>query len=201
MPDDPLALGPVDAAESRLVACPHSWFALRVKSNREKIVADAVRGKGYEAFLPLYRSRRRWTDRYQDIDLPLFSVYVFCRFDVQYRLPLLTIPSVVQIVGRGKTPHPVEDAEIAAIQTLVASGFSLQPWPFLEVGHRVRIEEGPLRGVEGLVTDLKGSDQLIVSITLLQRSVAVAIDRRWARPLTAQRGPHRAGLAKHARTA
>jgi|SRR5579862_401605 len=201
MSDDPLVLGSFESPQSPVVGCAHSWFALRVKSNREKIVADALKGKGYEEFLPLYRSRRRWTDRFQDIDLPLFPGYVFCRFDVQYRLPLLTIPSVVQIVGIGKVPYPVDNAEIAAIQTLVASGFSVQPWPFLEVGHRVRIEEGPLRGVEGLVTDIQGAGQLVVSITLLQRSVAVAIDRRWARPLTAQHVPHSPELARNARTA
>jgi len=162
------------------------WFALRVKSNREKVVADSIKWKGYEEFLPLYRTRRRWSDRFQDVDLPLFPGYVFCRFDVLKRLPLLIIPGVVNVVGRGKVPVPVEDEEIQALQTLVASGLRLQPWPFLGVGDRVTVEEGPLRGVEGVVMSTKGTLQLVVSVNLLQRSVAVAVDRRWVRPESGQ---------------
>jgi transcription antitermination factor NusG len=183
VPNVPFVLRTSEPGESS----SHSWFALWVKSNREKIVAEAATRKGYENFLPLYRSRRRWSDRYRDIDLPLFPGYVFCRLDVRKRLPLLTIPSVVQIVGIGKVPIPVDDDEIAAIRTLVWSGLSLQPWPLLEAGHRVRIAEGPLRNVEGIVIEIKGSYRLIVSITLLQRSVAVAINRSWVRPMEPQR--------------
>lgn len=131
--------------------------------------------------------------------MPLFPGYVFCRFDVVDRLPLLIIPGVVCVVGLGKTPLPVKDEEIEAIRTLVASGLPLQPWPLLAVGDRVRIEEGPLRGVTGAVMAVKGTLQLVVSVTLLQRSVTVTMDRSWLRP-EARRGrplPDAADCMRH----
>jgi transcription antitermination factor NusG len=182
-------------AEARKLA----WFALRVKSNREKVVADAVQWKGYETFLPLYQSRRRWSERYKDVSLPLFPGYVFSRFDIHDRLPLLIVPGVVNVVRLGKVPIAVDDTEIDDVRTLVASGLGVQPWPFLGVGERVSVEEGPLHGVTGVVTAFKGALQLVVSITLLQRSVAVAVDRRWVRPES--RNGVSAGLIRQAQTA
>ncbi len=88
-------------------------------------------------------------------------------------------PGVIQIVGVGKTPIPVEEPEIAAIQRVGKSGLPTMPWPYLEVGHVVRIEEGPLQGLSGMVLKIKSGPKLVLSVSLLQRSVAVEIDRRW----------------------
>jgi transcription antitermination factor NusG len=158
------------------------WYALQVASRCEKAVAAGLALRGYSEFLPLFRSRRRWSDRFQDVDLPLFSGYVFCRLDIDNRLPVLLIPGVVRIVGLGKIPMPVAEGEIAAVQKIASSGLLAQPWPFLKVGQTVTIEEGPLRNVTGILAEIDGSDQLIVSITLLQRSLAVAIPRHSIRP-------------------
>jgi len=160
----------------------YPWYALQVASRCEKAVASGLALRGYAEFLPLYRSRRRWSDRFQDVDLPLFPGYVFCQLDVNNRLPALLIPGVVRIVGLGKMPIPVDDDEIAAVQAVVGSGLLMQPWPFLKTGQTVRIEEGPLRSVTGILTEINGSEQLVVSITLLQRSLAVAIPRHAIRP-------------------
>lgn len=160
------------------------WYALQVASRCEKAVASGLALRGYTGLLPLYRSRRRWSDRAQDVDLPLFSGYVFCRLDVNHRLPVLMIPGVVRIVGLGKTPIPVDENEIAAVQTVVNSGLLAQPWPFLRTGQAVTIEEGPLRSVTGVLTEIDGSEQLIISITLLQRSLAVSIPRHAVRPVS-----------------
>ena len=138
-----------------------------------------------ETFLPLYRSRRRWSDRFRELDLPLIPGYVFCRFDAAHRLPILTTAGVVNIVGAGKTPQPVDEVEMQALMTAVRAGLHLQLWPFLKVGQRVLIEEGPLRSLEGILVTTKGKDQLILSVSLLQRSVAIAVDRRWVRPIGA----------------
>jgi transcription antitermination factor NusG len=91
-----------------------SWYAIRVQSKFENFVSVTLRGKGYQEFLPVYRSKRRWSDREKEIDLPLFASYLFCRFDVRGRLlPILTTPGVISIVGAGKTPVPVSDVEIS----------------------------------------------------------------------------------------
>lgn len=158
------------------------WYALRVLSNHEKPVSAALMQRDYSEFLPMYRARRRWSDRYQDVDVPLFPGYVFCRLNVNNRLPVLMVPGVMHIVGIGKVPLPVEEQEIASIQAVVSSGILLQPCPFLKVGQTVRIEEGPLRNVQGILTEFDGAQKLILSITLLQRSLAVSIPRHAVRP-------------------
>ena len=107
---------------------------------------------------------------------PLFPGYLFCRFDPQDRLPILKTPGVIQIVGYRRAPVPVEESEIQAIQVLMASGLPNQPWPFLGMGDRVRIEAGPLRGHEGVLVEFKGGHRIFLSITLLHRAVAVEID-------------------------
>ena len=157
-------------------ALPYPWFALQVRAYREMAVADHLLGKGYEWFLPQYKCKKRWSDRVKIVDAPLFPGYLFCRFNPQNRLPILTTPGVFQIVGCQGSPIAVDEAEIAAIQTLVASGLQNQPWPFLAVGDRVRIESGPLRDLEGILVKFKGEHRLVLSVTLLQRSVAVEID-------------------------
>jgi transcription antitermination factor NusG len=159
------------------------WFALRVQSRCEKVVAAIARNKGFEEFLPLQQGCRRWSDRLKAIDLPLFPGYLFCRLDPQRRLPLLTIPGVLHFVGIGKIPSPIEDGEIAAIQTAVGSGILTEPWPFLEAGQRVRLEDGPLTGLEGILVETRNRQRVVVSVTLLKRSVAVAIERHWATPV------------------
>jgi len=163
------------------------WFALRVKSRCEKAVATIARNKGFEGFLPLYASRRRWSDRVKSIELPLFPGYVFCRLDPQRRLPLLTIPGVLYLVGVGKIPVPVDDHEIAAIQTIVQSGLVAEPWPFLELGQRVRMDVGPLTGFEGILIGTIKHQRFIASLSILKKSVAVAIEHHWATLLDCDR--------------
>lgn len=162
------------------------WFALRVKPRTERMVADMLRGKGYEEFLPLHPERRRWSDRVKTVDTPLFAGYVFCRFDVEHRLPILKTPGVLHVVSIGKTPHPIDAEEIESIRVLAASGLQLEAWPYLHVGHRVRIVGGPLAGASGVLQSVKSKDRLIVSISLLQRSVAVELPETSVWPSTAE---------------
>jgi transcription antitermination factor NusG len=164
----------------------YPWFALQVRSRYENLVATQLTGKGYEWFLPIYKCRRRWSDRFKEIERPLFPGYVFCRLDLLNRLPILTIPGVALIVGIAKTPVPIDEAEIAAIQAVVKSEIPSQPWPFLKIGQRVRIEYGPLCGLEGILLDFKGQHRLVLSVTLLQRSVAVQVEGAWVTPLPQQ---------------
>ncbi len=110
----------------------------------ESFVAAHLDGRGYEWFLPLHKVRRRWSDRFKEIEQPLFPGYVFCRFNPANRFPILTTPGVFLIVGIGKTPVSIHETEISAIQATVKSGFPSQPWPFLQIGQRVKIEHGPL---------------------------------------------------------
>ena len=153
-----------------------NWFAVQVRTNQEIRVGSYLQERGHEQFVPTYRCRKRWSDRIKTVEMAMFPGYMFCRFDPQDRLPILKAPGVIQIAGYNRLPVPVEESEIKALQLATASGLTNQPWPFLTVGARVRIEAGPLRGQEGLLLEFKGSYKLILSITLLHRSVAVEID-------------------------
>ncbi|HET7159306.1 MAG TPA: transcription termination/antitermination NusG family protein [Burkholderiales bacterium] len=178
------------------------WFAIRTKPRHEKAVSLTLAGKGYEQFLPVYSSRGLGSTR-KPVSLPLFAGYLFCRFDVEDRLPILITPGVFNIVGCGRVPIALDDVEVANLQSVVRAGIAPQPWPFLKVGHRVRITRGALEGVEGVLVKSKSVDRLIVSVTLLQRSVAVEIDTRCVEAATVWSRPEwtvaRAGVAGGAR--
>ena len=162
-----------------------SWFAVRTRTTHEKRVTSLLNYQEYECFLPLYTARRCWSDRIKQVELPLFPGYMFCRFDVHLRGPILKTPSVIDIAGLAGKPIPVDDQEIATLQTIHRSGLGVSPHPFLRVGQRVRIEGGSLDGVEGIVEDARRRNRLIVSVSLLQRSVAVEIDSAWLTPVSA----------------
>ena len=179
----------IDSASNSGFSDNLSWYALQIRSKLGSLASATLCGKGYEAYLPLYRSGRRWSDRVKQLDLPLFPGYLFCRFDVLDRLPILTTPGVISVVGAGKTPIPVDDEEIEAVRAILRSGLAARPWPFLQVGSKVYIERGPLTGLEGIIANTDKVYRLIVSVNLLQRSVAVEIDREWARPIADGMGP------------
>ena len=153
------------------------WFALTVKPRHEKMVAQSLRHRGLEDFLPLYSARHRWSDRIKDVEFPLFPGYMFCRFDYERRFPVLTTPGVSSIVGFPNLPTPVSEDEIAAIRTVVSSGLPIQPWPVVRVGQSIRIERGSLAGLHGILIRERDSLRVVVSLELLQRAVAVEIDR------------------------
>ena len=162
---------------------PRKWYALQVRARWEQSTSTLLAGKGYHTLLPAYKTRKDWGRGLREVNAPLFPGYVFCHFDAHNRLPILITPGVISVVGRGKIPVPVEDAEIAAVQTVVSSGFHAEPWPYLEVGQRVRVEQQPLQGLEGILVHFKGNHRVVLSVSLLRRSVALEIDRSSVRAL------------------
>ena len=156
-----------------------SWYALQVRSRKEGYVASQIQGQGYECLLPTYKSIRKWSDRVKEVEQPLFPGYLFCRFDFENRRPVITTPGVLQIVGYGRTAISVSDEEIQSLQLAVSSGMPKQPWPYLEVGQRVRVNYGTLSGLEGILVNVKGNHRVILSVTLLQRSVAMEVETSW----------------------
>jgi transcription antitermination factor NusG len=166
------------------------WFALQVRSRWEGSTALLLSGKGYQTLLPTYQTKKRWNGRLTQLNAPLFPGYVFCQFDALNRLPILVTPGVIAVVGRGRVPVPVDDAEISGIQAIVSSGLPAEPWPYLEIGQKIRIESHALYGLEGVLTKVKGNHRIVVSVSLLRRSVALEIDRTCVSPL----GPTRASV-------
>jgi transcription antitermination factor NusG len=171
------------------------WFALRVRSNCERMTSTHLRERGYEEFAPSYKVDSQWSDRKKIIERFLFPSYVFCRLDLHDRVQVLTAPGAVNFVGFGSGPTPVPDTEIETIRRMVQSGLLVTPSPFLALGQRVRLERGPLTGVEGILQQIKGATRLVVSIEILQRSVSTEVNRTWVLPLKDSVAP---GSAPHA---
>lgn len=160
-----------------------NWFAIRVNANCERRVTEALEGKGFESFLPQCWEYRNWGKRTRKVERALFPGYVFGRFVPRQRLPILTIPGVTYIVGTSAGPLAVDPDELAAIRRIAESNALAEPWPYLAVGSIVSLEDGPLRGLRGRLVSAGHDVRVVVSITLLQRSVSVIVDRRWVRPI------------------
>jgi transcription antitermination factor NusG len=167
------------------------WFAVRTRINHEKVAFTLLSGKGFESFLPLYREQRSWSDRIKQIEIPMFPGYFFCRTNLEERPNILNTPGVMSVVGSGRTPVPIPDVEVHSLKRFIASEIDAKPHPFLYLGQKVRIDRGPLAGVEGILKEFKTGYRLVVSITLLQRSIAAELDASW---LEAAGPPRRADL-------
>jgi transcription antitermination factor NusG len=165
---------------------PPRWYAVYTYPRHEKAVAEHLESKAVEAFLPTFITESHWKDRRVRIQTPVFPGYVFTRIGLGERSKVLTVPGVVRMLSFNGTPAPVDDSEIEAVRLCVDRGIVLEPFPFVEVGDRVRVRSGVLEGLEGLVSRCKNGRRLIVPISLINQSVAVEIDVRLLEPLGAQ---------------
>jgi transcription antitermination factor NusG len=166
-----------------------AWYAIRVRSNLEKQVQMSLSGKGLESFLPLCPSTSRWSDRLKKTLRPLFPGYLFGHFDPVRRLPVLSTPGVVNILGNSSGPVAVDETELDSVRRLVAGGRPVTQWPCLRAGDRVVVDNGPFAGAEGWLLREKDEFRLVVCLTLLQRAVSVELDREAVRPQFASPAP------------
>jgi len=161
---------------------PH-WFAAYTSANHEKRVALQLSVRSVEHFLPVYSSVRRWKDRRVTLDLPLFPGYVFVRLALRDRLRVLQIPGLAYLVAFDGTPSPLPDSEIDSLRSSLAGGIRVQPHPYLTIGRRIAVKSGPMAGFHGILVRRKGLSRLVVSLDLIQRSMAVEIDEADLEPL------------------
>jgi transcription antitermination factor NusG len=152
------------------------WFALQTRPRNEKKVERALIQKGYTCFLPTYQQRRRWAGRTVTIESPLLSTYIFCQFNASAFGKAVSTPGVTRIVGFGGQPAEVSADEIEALQLLTRSDLVREPWAYIPNGTRVQVETGPLAGIEGIICADPDKRRILISVTLLQRSVAVQLD-------------------------
>jgi len=158
------------------------WFALKVRTRSELLVSSVLRSKTFETFVPTWKQSLRYSDRTKCVDAALFPGYLFCRLDPTQPRSVLSTPGVAYILGANNSYTPLNEQEVVALQCLMTSGLNAKPWPFLKAGSKVRVEVGAMSGVEAIVIAEKGVSRLVLSVELLQRSVAVEIDRSWIRP-------------------
>lgn len=155
---------------------PH-WYAVYTCANHEKRVAAQMKNRNVDHFLPLYETMHRWKDRRVRLSLPLFPGYIFVRLALRDRLQVLEIPSVVHLVGGNcERPETLPEREIETLRTGLSSGLRAQPHRYLAVGRRVRIKNGPLAGLEGILQRRKGKCRVVLSVDLITRSIAIETD-------------------------
>lgn len=154
------------------------WHALYTRHQHERVVAQALLSKGFEVFLPQYRTVHRWKDRKKEVMLPLFPNYVFICGGLDRMLNIVTTPGVHSLVTWGARPAEIPAAEIEAVRRLVNSPLQVEPHPYLKCGDLVRIKSGPLEGIEGILVRKTRGVRLVLSVDMLSRSAAVEVDIR-----------------------
>jgi transcription antitermination factor NusG len=155
--------------------CP-AWYALQIRPHREAVAGEGLRLKGYEVFVPTYSDRRFRSGRIRKTELPLFPGYLFCRCGDSSAGKIVTTPGVIRMLSLNGAPVQIPDEEVERIQRIVSSQLYCQAWRFVADGTLVRIESGPLKSVEGILMCGEEKRRLIVSVVMLQRSVAVILD-------------------------
>jgi transcription antitermination factor NusG len=152
------------------------WLCAQVRSGSEFRTASGLNERGYESFVPVFEQKRRWSDRFKIVESPLFSGYVFLRFNAASVYPAVTTPGILRLVGTDRMPATVEDSEIEALQFMTQTGLLCGPCAFLEVGHEVEVRLGPLASLRGKIVRFKNKQRLVLSVNLIRQSVFVEVD-------------------------
>lgn len=157
---------------------PLEWFAVRTRPRHEKMVTKQLEATGIESFLPLCAQARAWSDRRKLIDFPLFPGYVFVRTSraTHDRVRVFHARGVLSFVGPNNQATPIPAQQIDAVRSLLQGRIDCRPHPYLNIGQRIRIRSGALQGIEGILIRVAADQSLIVSVDLIQRSVAVRLD-------------------------
>jgi transcription antitermination factor NusG len=164
-------------------AASTSWVAVVVRPRAERRVQAGLVAASLETFVPWHKVRRNWSDRIKALEQNLFPGYIFCRSTFAQRHLVMSQPGVQRIVSFDRQLAIIPDEEIVALRRTVESGFPMLPWPFLKAGQRVRIERGVLQGIEGALARDSNTTRIVVSVDVLQRSVAIEVDRDMIRPI------------------
>jgi transcription antitermination factor NusG len=155
-----------------------SWYAVRTRPRFEKKVVSELKCKDVETFLPLATSTRKWSDRQARVQSPIFSGYVFVRIaaSLANRVAVLRTNGVLNFVGPRDVGSPVTDEEIESIRTVIDRNVVFEPYPYLHTGDKVCIKGGPLDGVTGVLEAINGDKSLVISVNLIQRSIAMRVE-------------------------
>jgi len=154
------------------------WYAIQTYSRHEKNAARQLTLKGVDNYLPVVTRLHQWSDRRKQVELPLFPCYVFVRIppSAERRVNVLQVEGVIGFVGARGEGLPIPDRQIEDIRTLMENKISLDPYPFLKIGQRVRICSSPLDGIEGILVRRNGMRRLVISVDTLERSLSVCVE-------------------------
>ena len=159
------------------------WYAAYTSANHEKKVAEELQRRSVESFLPLYKSVRRWKDRFVTLEVPLFRGYVFVRFALHERARMIQIPGLVRFVGFNGRASQVPEIDITRLRRVLCQGVRTEPHPYLIAGCRVRVKTGALAGLEGIILRRKKNSRFVITIESIQRAISLEIDGLELEPL------------------
>jgi len=152
------------------------WYAVYTKHQHEKTACELLAGKGFEVFLPLYHTKRNWKDRTKVVSLPVFPCYLFLRANLVRKLEILQTPGVFWLVESGGRACEVPSSEIEAVRRITQSSAAAEPHPYLQCGDHVRVRQGALAGIEGVLIRVRNRYRVVVCVNLLQKAIAVEVD-------------------------
>ena len=165
------------------------WIVVRSKPRSEKVAHNELVKKNIEAYLPLLKERRKWSDRKKWVEFPLFSSYLFARIDIKDSIFVLQTQGVNTIVKFGKQIAIVQNSVIEAIRLAMEGGYQLEPVEYFVEGNRVEVVAGPMKGVKGIVAKLKGQNRLIIKIDAIQQALSIQIESKFIRNLNSKNAP------------
>jgi transcription antitermination factor NusG len=154
----------------------NSWYAVQIRPTYVTLSEMGLRAKGYEIFLPTYRKCVLSGSRTITNECPLFPGYLFCRITPECNGHIVTTPGVIRIVAFGGQPAVIDEEEIVRVRTIIASDVVRDPWQYVQTGCTIQIRSGPLKGLRGILISTKQSRRIVVSVSILQRSVAAVLD-------------------------
>jgi transcription antitermination factor NusG len=180
-----LEISKVEVQQSLPIADGSHWYAVHTRARHEKMVAERLREQGVNAYLPLVKETHRWSDRKKVVELPLFSCYVFAKFAPtnQDRQRVVRTDGVLQVLGTRGEGIAIPEEQIESVRTLINERLAWSAYPFLKIGQRVRIRGGAMNGVEGILVARNGDRTLVVSVDVIQRSIAISIEGYQVEPL------------------
>jgi transcription antitermination factor NusG len=155
---------------------PIAWYGARVRSRSELTVASFLTAKDVECFVPCWQQRRAYSDRVRNVPVAAFPGYLFCRIGPTERTRVLSTQGVQSLAGTRQAGEPIEDETILALQRAFSQAELVTQVPYLRLGDGVRVLDGPMAGAIGTLLRVKGQQRLVISLDVLQRSVAVEVD-------------------------
>lgn len=153
-----------------------TWYALQTRANHERKVAERLSSQAITSIVPIFSELHQWKDRNKKVELPVFPGYVFVQMDLAERMRAIVISGVVRFVGMGSTPSPILDAEMEVVNACMRHGGLVRPHAYVAIGSAVHVVSGPLQGLRGILLRRKGISRLVLSVSLIQSSVAVEVD-------------------------
>ena len=166
-----------------------NWIVVRSKPRSEKIAYAQLKEKGVETYLPLLKERRKWSDRKKWVEFPLFSSYLFAKIEIKNSIFVLQTHGVSSLVKFGEEIAIVQDEVVNAIKLAIDGGYQLTPAEYFIAGNAVEVIEGPMRGVKGIVAQLKGKDRLVIKIDAIQQALSIDIDTRFIKNIKSKSDP------------